>query len=161
MQCFLKERLQTVHTIGTGIAVTFAVFLLTVGTREAGGAVAGVASGDVLLAGAAVETRIVRASHGAGFTVLPVEALRASARVLVHQILEMDRRQTDRRRVRTTQAEEVKRSGAGLPGPGTHFAAAAVPAGVAVALVGLDLAVDAGEPGLAGAGVAALPGVGA
>lgn len=43
----------------------------------------------------------------------------------------------------------------------THFAAATVPAGVAVALVGLDLAVFAGEAGPAGAGVAALTGVGA
>ena len=43
----------------------------------------------------------------------------------------------------------------------THFAAATVLAGVAVALVGLDLAVFAGEPGSAGAGVAALAGVGA
>lgn len=83
-----------VHTIGTGIAVTFAVLLLTVGTREAAGAVAGVASGDILLAGATVETRIVRTSHCAGFTVLPIEALRAGARVLVHQILKMEDRQT-------------------------------------------------------------------
>lgn len=43
----------------------------------------------------------------------------------------------------------------------TYLAAAAVPAGVAVALVGLDLTVLAGEPGPAGAGVAALAGVGA
>ena len=43
----------------------------------------------------------------------------------------------------------------------TYFAAAAVLARVAVALVGLDLAVLAGEPGPAGAGVAALAGVGA
>lgn len=68
--------------------MTFAVFLLTVGTRKAGGAAAGVASGDVLLAGAAVETRIVRASHCAGFTVQAVEALRTRAGVLVHQVLE-------------------------------------------------------------------------
>lgn len=43
----------------------------------------------------------------------------------------------------------------------THFAAAAVLAGVAVALVGLDLTVFASEPRLAGAGVAALAGVSA
>lgn len=43
----------------------------------------------------------------------------------------------------------------------THFAAAAVLAGVAVALVGLDFTVFASEPGLAGAGVAALAGVSA
>lgn len=82
-----------VHTIGTGIAVTFAVLLLTVGTREAAGTVAGVASRDVLLAGATVETRIISTSHCDGFTVLPVEALRAGARVLVHQVLEMEDRQ--------------------------------------------------------------------
>lgn len=93
-----------VHTIGTGIAVTFAVLLLTVGAREATGAVAGVSSGDVLLTGAAVETRIVSTSHCAGFTVLPVEALRARARVLVHQILETE----DRPRVRTTQHNSDK-----------------------------------------------------
>lgn len=43
----------------------------------------------------------------------------------------------------------------------TYFAAAAVLAGVAVALVGFDLAVFASEAGPAGAGVAALTGVGA
>lgn len=83
-----------VHTISTGIAVTFAVPLLAVGAREAAGAVADVAARDLLLAGASVETRIVRASHRAGFTVLPVEALRARAGVSVHQILEMRHRPT-------------------------------------------------------------------
>ena len=43
----------------------------------------------------------------------------------------------------------------------TYFAAASVLAGVAVTLVGFDLAVLAGEAGSAGAGVAALAGVGA
>lgn len=43
----------------------------------------------------------------------------------------------------------------------THVAAAAVFAGVAVASVGLSLTVDTSEPGLAGAGVAALSSVGA
>lgn len=43
----------------------------------------------------------------------------------------------------------------------THFAAAAVLAGVAVTLVGLNLAVFAREAGPAGAGVAALASVGA
>ena len=42
-----------------------------------------------------------------------------------------------------------------------YFAAAATLAGVAVALVGLDLTVLAGEPGSARAGVAALARVGA
>lgn len=42
----------------------------------------------------------------------------------------------------------------------TYFAAAAVLAGVAVALVGLDLTVLAGEAGPAGTGVAALARVG-
>lgn len=43
----------------------------------------------------------------------------------------------------------------------TYFAAAAVLAGVPVALVDLDLAVFSGEAGSAGAGVAALTRVGA
>lgn len=43
----------------------------------------------------------------------------------------------------------------------TYFAAATVLAGVAVAFVDLNLAVFAGEAGPAGAGVAALTGVGA
>lgn len=43
----------------------------------------------------------------------------------------------------------------------TYFAAAAVLAGVAVALVGLDLTVYASEPRPASAGVAALACVGA
>lgn len=155
-----------VHTVGTGIAVTFAVLLLTVGTREAAGAAAGVAARDVLLARAAVETRIVRTGHCTGFTVLPVEALRARARVVVHQVLEWTR---DGRRVRTTRRNpgELKlqlagrKARGGASGAVTHLTAAAVPARVAVALVGLQLAVDAGEAGLARAGVAALPGVGA
>lgn len=87
-----------VHTISTGIAVTFAVPLLAVGAREAAGAVAGVAARDLLLAGASVEARIVRTSHRAGFAVLPVEALRAGAGVSVHQVLE--------RRHRATQGQD-------------------------------------------------------
>lgn len=43
----------------------------------------------------------------------------------------------------------------------TYFAASAVRAGVAVAFIGLGLAVFASETGLTGAGVAALAGVGA
>lgn len=43
----------------------------------------------------------------------------------------------------------------------THLATSTVLAGVAVAFVGLDLAVFPGETGSAGAGVAALAGVGA
>lgn len=92
--CFLKERWQVVHTISAGVAVTFAVFLLTVGTREATGAAAGVAAGSVLLTGAAVKTRIVGTLHVAGFTVLPVEALRTRTQVAVDQVLETEDRQT-------------------------------------------------------------------
>lgn len=83
-----------VHTISAGVAVTFAVFLLTVGTREATGAAAGVAAGSVLLTGAAVKTRIVGTLHVAGFTVLPVEALRTRTRVAVDQVLETEDRQS-------------------------------------------------------------------
>lgn len=54
-----------------------------------------------------------------------------------------------------------RRGGSGAASPATHFAAAAILAGVALAIVGLDLTGDAGEAGLAGAGVAALPSVGA
>lgn len=43
----------------------------------------------------------------------------------------------------------------------THFAAATVFAGVAVALIGLGLTVYTSEPRLAGAGVTALSSVGA
>lgn len=43
----------------------------------------------------------------------------------------------------------------------THFAAATVFAGVAVAAIGLSLAVHTSEPRLAGAGVTALSSVGA
>lgn len=43
----------------------------------------------------------------------------------------------------------------------TYFAASSVPAGVAVAFVGLRLTVLASEAGLARAGIASLAGVGA
>lgn len=155
---FVPESSQPVPTVSAGIAVAFAVPLLAVGAREAAGAVAHVAARHLLLAGAAVETGVVGAGHGAGLAVLTVEALRTGAGVPVHQVLEQ------RRRVRTASGHppdspSTSRGGAG--GGATHLAAAAILAGVAVALVGLDLAVDAGEAGLAGAGVAALPRVGA
>lgn len=99
------------HTIGTRIAVTFAVLLLTVGAREAAGAAATVASGSILLAGAAVETRIVSARHCAGFAVVPVEALRTRARVLVHQVLGTE----DRRRAESGPVVHDEERPAGRP----------------------------------------------
>lgn len=160
----MKESLQQVHTIGTGVAVTFAVPLLAVGAGEVRGAVAHVAAREVLQAGAAVETRVVGAGHGADLAVLPVEALRAGARVLVHQVLAEKREGTGgsgRVRAHSGPLPVGSRRFRSLARSLAYLAAAAILAGVAVALVGLDLAVDAGEAGLARARVAALACVGA
>lgn len=76
------------HTISAGVAAAFVVPLLAVGTREADGAAAAVTASGIFLTGASVETWPVRASHRTAFTVLPIEALRACAGIVIHQILE-------------------------------------------------------------------------
>lgn len=62
---------------------------------------------------------------------------------------------------RTTRCRPTRPTCPTNPTRPTHLATSTVLAGVAVAFVGLDLAVFPGETGSAGAGVAALAGVGA
>lgn len=88
------------HTVSAGVAAAFVVPLLAVGTHEAGRAAAAVTAGRIFLTGASVETWPVRASHCTAFTVLPIEALRACAGVVIHQILE--------RKQEKEQGQEVK-----------------------------------------------------
>lgn len=74
-------------TVGTGVAAALVPPLLAVGAREAGRTDAAVAAGGLLQARAPVEARPVCARHGADLAVLPVEALRTGAGVVVHLIL--------------------------------------------------------------------------
>lgn len=78
-------------TVSAGVAAASVAPLLAVGAHEAGRAAAAVAAGHVLLAGSSVETWPVRARHGADLAVLPVEALRAGARVVIDQVLRRKR----------------------------------------------------------------------
>lgn len=156
------------RTVSAGVAAAFVKLLLTVGAGVPGCTATAVPSANVLNAGPCVITRFVRARHGADRTVLPIETLRARTGIIVHQILEEIRGEDEVRRSRTLfeyayfvsllQSLVFKRP---LWSDLTYFAASAVRAGVAVAFVGLGLAVLAGESGLAGAGVAALASVGA
>lgn len=158
------------HTVSAGVAAAFVMLLLAVGTHEADRTAAAVAARRIFLTGASVETRPVRASHRTAFTVLPWEALRARAEIVVHQILE---RKQETEREQTLPSRQVcwefflpvwfnkQRARMSSNSSVTHFAAAAVFAGVAVTLIGLSLAVYTSEPRLAGAGVTALSSVGA
>lgn len=140
-------------TVGAGRGAAGVHLLLAVEAGEAHGAAAGVAPLGVVRAPATVEARAIGARHGTQLADPAVEAGRAAAGVAVLQVL---------------CAEDTEAPSA-APGPGaarapwapTHRAAAAVPAGLAGALVRLRLAVGAREAGPAGARVAALPRVGA
>lgn len=74
-------------TVQTGSVAAAVQLLLTVGASVAGGAAAGVASGRGLHTGAAIEARPVCTRHGNDLAVLPIEALRAGAGVVVLQVL--------------------------------------------------------------------------
>lgn len=65
--------------------------LFTVGAGVIRRASAGVASGHRLHTGAAVKTGTVCTRHGNDLTVLPIESLRASAGVVVLQVLWIDK----------------------------------------------------------------------
>lgn len=76
-------------------------FLLAVGARVGWGAAAHVASGEAFLTRSSVKTRIICTRHCDDLTVFPIEALRASARVIVLQILHHKRqwvRESERER---------------------------------------------------------------
>lgn len=142
------------RTVSAGVAAAFVPPLLAVGAREAERTEAAVVAVRLLHAGSAVKARPVCARHGADLAVLPVEALRTGAGVVVHLILGGGGGGGQPGEKRQPRADA-------LPPADAHRAAAAISAGVAVAFVGLDLAVFPGEAGPAGAGVAALAGVGA
>lgn len=144
------------RTISTGVAAAFVMSLLTVGAHEPGWTAAAVTTGRVFHAGSTIKTRVVRTRHSTDLAVLPIEALRTHAQIVVHQILEKKR--GEKVNVSWSHKNFAVVCKFDLL---THFAAAAVLAGVAVTLVGLNLAVFAREAGSAGAGVAALPSVGA
>lgn len=74
-------------TIQTGPVAAAVQLLLTVGARVARRAAAGVASGHRLHARATVEAGTICTRHGNDLTVLTVEPLRASAGIVVLQIL--------------------------------------------------------------------------
>lgn len=74
-------------TISTGVAAAPVDFLLTVGARVTGRAEAGVATGFLFHAASSIEAGSVGTGHGADLAVLAVEALRACAGVIVHQVL--------------------------------------------------------------------------
>ncbi len=74
-------------TISTGVAAAPVDFLLAVGAHVTSRAAAGVSTGSLLHAGSSTEAGSVGAGHSDDFTVLPVEALRACAGVIIHQIL--------------------------------------------------------------------------
>lgn len=91
------------HTISAGVAAAFVMFLLAVGTREADRAAAAVTASRIFLAGASVETWPVRAGHCTAFTVLPMEALRAGAGIVIHQILERKQEKEHGQEVKTSR----------------------------------------------------------
>lgn len=74
-------------TIGTGVTAAPVDFLLTVGAHVTGKAAAGVATGPLFCTGSSIEAGSVGTGHSADLTVLPIEALRACAGVIVHQVL--------------------------------------------------------------------------
>lgn len=75
------------HTISAGVAAAFVMPLLAVGAHEAEWAVAAVTTCNILHAGSSIKTWPICTRHCADLTVLPVEALRARARIVIHQIL--------------------------------------------------------------------------
>ena len=79
-------------TVSAGVAAASVDPLLAVGARVAGRAAADVPAGVFFHASPSVEARPVCTRHGADLAVLPVEALRARARIIIHQILEGRRR---------------------------------------------------------------------
>lgn len=85
-----------VHTISAGVAAASVDPLLAVGACISGRTAAAVPAGNILHAGSSVKTRPICAGHGADLAVLPVEALRACARIVVHHILEERREEKPR-----------------------------------------------------------------
>lgn len=77
-----------VRTISARVAAASVYPLLAVGARVPRRAAAAVPTGDVLDAGSTVKTWPICTGHSADLAVLPVEALRACTRIIVHQILE-------------------------------------------------------------------------
>ncbi len=84
----MRKRSRLVRTVSAGVAAAPAVPHLTVGACEPWRAAAAVPTSIVLIAGSSIKARAICTLHGADLTVLPVEALRARTRVIVHQILE-------------------------------------------------------------------------
>lgn len=82
------ERTVGGRTVSAGVAAASVPPLLAVGPGEAERTEAAVAAGGVLQAGSSVEARPVCTGHGADLTVLPVEALRTGAGVVVDLVLE-------------------------------------------------------------------------
>lgn len=118
---------------------------------------AAVAAGRLLHAGSSIKARSICTLHSADLTVLSIEALRTRADVVVHLILEGQRAvRCENRATRWGSAAPPA-----PPAPPTHLATPTILAGVAVAFVGLNLAVLPRETGSAGARVAALARVGA
>lgn len=74
-------------TISTGVAAASVVFLLAVRAHVTSRADAGVSTGSLHHAGSSIEAGSFGAGHSADLTVLPVEAFRARAGVIIHQIL--------------------------------------------------------------------------
>lgn len=74
-------------TISTGVAAASVDFLLTVGAHVTRRAEARVARSSLLRAGPSIEAGPIGTGHIADLAVLPVEALRACAGVIIHQIL--------------------------------------------------------------------------
>lgn len=74
-------------TVSTGVAAASVDFLLAVGAHVTSRATAGVSTGSLLQAGSSIEAGSVSAGHIADLAVLPVEALRTCAGVIIHQIL--------------------------------------------------------------------------
>lgn len=108
---------------------------------------------DTLHTRSSMKTRPICTSHGADLTVLPVEALWTRTQKVVHHILEEAK---ERPLINAVSGINSRQQGML-----TYFAASTVLARVAVAFVGFDLTVLAGEPRSTGAGVAALASVGA
>lgn len=74
-------------TIGTGVTAAPVDFLLTVGAHVTDKTVAGVATGPLFCTGSSIEAGSIGTGHSADLAVLPIEALRACAGVIVHQVL--------------------------------------------------------------------------